>query len=363
MSGFPAVSPVAAFRTVVLDVAPAYRSEADQDAVGDFILHLLERGYQIFLCSTTAAEQFRAETYAQPGLRFLTDALPPSQDLLSREPALIASDTLWVTDDGALKEWARNTGLAHVFPGEKSASFAPGLPVGSLQELAALLDPTAATLREAAHLIAQAREKRPKGALLVGVGGPPGSDFQRFAVALQRELEAGLAPLVQLIDLASLMVTTGDMTQTSSDAPWRDPRTRDWFMEAVISRLLAEERVYFERLPLQAPRDFEPHIPLFIAEETIVLLLGEMPFVPPLRDKLDALVLLEVSPRESARRLFELPEGETVDPKFTAQYLAAEGKHYKTYLETHHVREAATVRIDANRPHAFFLSPPLRLSS
>jgi hypothetical protein len=355
--------PATAFRTVVLDVAPAYRSVREQEAVSDLILHLLERGYQIFLCCTTAREQFDAESFAQPGLRLLREPMPPGEGLLRREAALTAPGTLWITDDDALQQWIREAGLAFAFPGQRAVSFAPDAAVGTLQELAAVLDPTADALRAVVAAVASARARKPGGALLVGVGGAPASGFERFAVALKRELETTGFPLAELVDLAPFLTTAGEPGAAAGGLPWRDAGGGKWLLDAILKPLVAGQRIYLERRPPQAPRDFEAHFPLFIAEDAVVVLLGEMPFVPPLRDCFDVTVLLELSPEEAARRLFEIPEGEKGDPTFTEQYLAAEGRVYGNYLAAHHVVEGASVRIDANRPRAFFLRPPLRLAS
>ncbi|HUJ73653.1 MAG TPA: hypothetical protein VL359_02300, partial [bacterium] len=102
--------------------------------------------------------------------------------------------------------------------------------------------------------------------------------------------------------------------------------------------------------------DFHAHFPLFISEESVVLVLGEMLFVPPVRELLHLAVLVEVTPGETARRLFELPEHEPFDPKFTTQYMEKEGARYRGYLERNAVREGADLHVDGNVPLAFRLA-------
>jgi hypothetical protein len=85
----------------------------------------------------------------------------------------------------------------------------------------------------------------------------------------------------------------------------------------------------------------------------VVIFLGEMLFVPDIMGYLDVSLLLELTPTESARRLYEMPAGESFDPKFTAQYLEKEGGRYSAYLERNGVGQRVDIRIDANRPTGF----------
>ena len=62
-------------------------------------------------------------------------------------------------------------------------------------------------------------------------------------------------------------------------------------------------------------------------------------------------------PGETPRGVYEIPPGERFDPKFTRQYLSREGRIYQAYLERHHVRERASLRVDANREGACFALP------
>jgi hypothetical protein len=86
-----------------------------------------------------------------------------------------------------------------------------------------------------------------------------------------------------------------------------------------------------------------------LSEESIVLVLGELLFAPPVRERLDVPILLEVSPRETTRRLYEIAAGEAFDAKFIRQYLAGQGGRYRDYLERNQVLQRSTLSIDANR--------------
>lgn len=355
MTAFTAYSPVSAFTTVVLDIASSYRTRQEQEAMSELILHLLERGYQIFLGISTDAALLQGETFEHPDITFLRDSLPPHTALLEKYPALRAPSTLWVTDNARLQDWIRRQGLAFAFPAQRSVSFAPSLALDGYGGLAAMLDPTASTLRDVSSFLIGRKSEKRNGVLLVGIGGPPESGFQRFAVQLKRQLESDGAALVELLDLAAFLPASEDLSDTGQNGPWRDTAAGQWLVDTVLEPLTAGQRVYIQQRPAPAPKDFDAHFPLFLAEESIVLTLAEMLFVPPVRDFLDVSILLEVSKTETTRRLYEMPPGEAFDPKFTEQYMAGQGGRYREYLERHDVVRRSTLRLDANRPLAIVL--------
>jgi hypothetical protein len=84
----------------------------------------------------------------------------------------------------------------------------------------------------------------------------------------------------------------------------------------------------------------------------VLLIFSDTLFSSPLFDALHLSLVLEVSPEESTRRLYEIPPDESFDPKFTKQYLEREGKLYRKYLKENRVLERAALRIDADHPNA-----------
>lgn len=357
MSDFEVQSPSARFTAVVVDIAPGYGSRPVQDALSDLILHLLERGYQIFLCVTTDPSRLQGESFEHPAITYLRDGGPPTAETLAKYPELRAATTLWVTDDAQLQAWIRQEGLPFAFPAQRLLSFAPSLALTGYSELATLLDPTTTTLHDVATFLGEHRHEKRAGALLVGIGGPPASGFERFAVQLKRDVEAEITPLVELLDLAAFLRTSDEALTAPDGGPWRNAAAGQWVMETVLTPLAAGHRVYLETRPPAVPRDFEAHFPLFLSEESIVLVLGELLFAPPVRDCLDISILLEVSPRETTRRLYEIADGQAFHEKFVQQYLAGQGGRYRDYLERHQVVQHSTLSIDANRALALSIRP------
>lgn len=346
-------------RAVALDIAGARQSHERQDDLSEFIWHLLERHYHMYLFSTDANEDLADEDFEHPRLSFLREEMPPGSDLLEAHPELTDPHTLWVTDHAPLQHWLRDSGLGFLYlAAAGSERPAGGEHLKRLSELSTLLDPTALLLRDVGAMIGDIRRFRPKGALLVGLGGPPRSGFQQLAVDLRRQLQDNGHELVELMDLSSLMRSTEALLDEGGTAGgmWASPEVGQWLHEAVLEPLRAGEPVYVERRPEQLPRDFDAHFPLYISEESIVLMFAELLFTPEVAGSLDLSILLEVSPEETTRRLYEIPPNEErFDPKFTEQYMKREGRIYQDYLRRNQVREKAGIRVDANRSSAFWL--------
>lgn len=348
---------------LVVDVAPALQSETQQSALTDFIWHMLDRDYQIYLCSSTTreggAEALAGESFAHPHLTWLRGEMPPGQPTLGRLPALVAGTTLWISDDPRVLSWVRERGLGYISILNKTASFATDLQLSGWGELADLLDPTAQTVRQVAAAIAELRRSRAVGPIIVGIGGPPESGYERFAMELKRALEAASAPLVDLLDVSSFL--NGELEQESA----RDEPTPSfpvsagdaWLLKQVLQQLAKGESVHVEIAPDIVPRDFRNHFPLYVSSESVVLVLGETVFQKALRETMHLAILIEVAPEETARRLYEIPDGETFDDRFTQQYLEHDGRRYSEYLSQHQVVAAAEIHISANSPLKFVLRP------
>ena len=343
-------------RAVALDIAGARQSYDRQDNLSEFIWHLLERHYRIYLFSSDKDEDLAGEDFAHNRLVFLREEMPPSQALLEAHPELLKPATLWITDDPQLQRWIHEAGLAFMHLEHGKQSLPGGQHLVRLSELSALLQPTTLLLRDLTVMVDDVRRFRPQGALLVGVGGPPRSGFQQFAVDLRTHLQDSGHELVELLDLSSLMHSTEALLERGgSGSPWVSAEAGRWLREAVLAPLRAGKAVYVEHKPDALPADFGPHFPLYISEASVLLIFAEQALTQDVAEALDISILLEVSADETTRRLYEIPPDERFDPKFTNQYLTREGRIYQEYLDRNHVRERASIRIDANREGAFFL--------
>lgn len=344
-------------RAIALDIAGASRSHDRQDELSEFIWHLLQRHYQMYLFSTERGDDLAREDFAHPRLAFLREEMPPSRALVEAHPQLVARETLWISDDEQLQRWIRDSGLPFMHLEHDGQAHPGGQHLPHLSELSALLDPSGLLLRDVTRMVDDLRRFRPQGALLVGLGGPPLSGYQQFALDLRARLQDAGHPLVELMDLSTLQRSAESLLEQGDAAasPWVDAAAGRWVRNVVLEPLRAGQAVYVESPPAELPADFGAHFPLYVSEESVLLLFSELLFTQDLADLLDLSILLEVSPEETARRLYEIPEGERFDPKFTQQYLQRDGRIYEDYLRQNRVRERASIRVDANREGAFFL--------
>lgn len=344
-------------RAVAVDIAGANRSHDRQDELAECIWHLLQRHYRLYLFSTEKGEDLSREDFAHPRLTFLREAMPPSQALLEAHPELPTAATLWITDDEQLQRWIGQVGLEFMHLEHNGRTQPGGQHLPHLSELSALLDPTGLLLGDLTTMVDDLRRFRPRGALLVGLGGPPLSGFQQFAIDLRAHLQDAGHPLVDLMDLSSLQRSAEALLEQGDGphAPWVSESAVRWLHESVVAPLKAGEAVYVESRPPELPADFGAHFPLYVSEESVLLVFSELVFTQELAQAFDLAILLEVSPEETARRLYEIPADERFDPKFTRQYLERDGRIYQDYLRQNRVRERASIRVNANQEGAFYL--------
>jgi hypothetical protein len=341
--------------TITLDIADTYDDGDVQDHAAEMILRLLSQNYQIYLFSSNPRRPVTEEDFEHPGVQFLREPMPPAPVLAENLTDLVAPTNLWITDDPEIGRWliAADLPLATRKPTPAGSRV---LRYGALGDLAAGLDRTARVMREVVRLLAEAKAPGERGARLIGIGGPPLSGQPRFALELKRHLESSGYPLVELLDLSTLMRGTGQPAREIPDGvTWETREAGDWML-SLLTGARSGSSAYVESLPPGVPESFAPHLPLYLSSESVVLAFAEMPFAPPLMELFHLTVLLETSPHETTRRIYELDE-QNFDSKFTEQYLAHEGRAYLRYLERYAVRQRVTLRVDANTPTAFFLLP------
>lgn len=343
-----------AIRSVTLDVADTYEDADLQDQAAEVIWRLLERNYHIFLVSTNPDRSLEREDFEHPQLEMVRAPMPPKPATAQAYPALFTASNLWVTDDETLAEWAVEAGLP--LATRLDLPLADGARVARIagpSELDALLDRTIALLHDIERRLAGMQTL---GARVIGLGGPPLSGFPELALRLKHHLERAGYPLVELLNLGAVMRGSAATEEGAAGAgPWVSPEVGRWVAESLLVPARAGETIYLERLPEGVPEAFEPHLPLYLTPESVVLAFGEMPFRSELRPLFDLTILLETTPEETTRRIYEIDES-GFDAKFTEQYLTHEGRVYRRYLEDEAVPAWVDLRVDANTPDVFTLA-------
>ena len=339
-------------RAVVLDIADAGSTYERQDEISDFIWCLLERNYKIFLVTSDAQDDLSQEDFNDPLLRILREEMPPSSQSLKDHPELEHPSTIWITDDPKLQHWIEGSeaSLAHLGDHGKPGS----LRLNRLSDLSILLDPTGVVLKDLTVMTGDLRRSHPGKLLVVGIGGPPLSGYQKFALGLKEHLQDAGFDLVELMDLSLLLRSTEQVLEeiSASSHPWTHPEIGAWMEGKFLPLIHDEKEIYFETPPIGSPPDFSPHFPFYLSSESVLLIFGEMLFIQEIHQALDLSILLEVSPEETSRRLYEIPTRETIDPMFIDQYLTREGSVYREYLKRNQVEKRVAIRIDANHGEA-----------
>ena len=347
-------------RSVALDIANTSASYKSQDEVADVIWTLLGRGFKVYLFSTDNSDNLLHENYAHPSLVFLTNEMPPAQADIESHPELLDETTLWFTDHPVLQRWIGECGMRQVNLNENPSASPAAMRIGSVSELGNLLDPTSMMLGDIVRVVDDFANNREKTPLLIGVGGPPLSGFQKFSLELKSHLQDGEHDLVELLNLTHLMITTEDILTSDSPSlsPWVTQEIGQWVSKEIFQPLRSGSQVYLEHGPEGFPKEFSDNFPLYVNREAILIVFAELLFIPAVSEVLDITVLLEVSPEETTRRLYEIPTGDRFDAKFTAQYLKREGRIYRKYLRDNKVEEKASLRVNANKELAFRLNEP-----
>ena len=85
----------------------------------------------------------------------------------------------------------------------------------------------------------------------------------------------------------------------------------------------------------------------------ILLVWGTTVFLPEMENLIDLRVLLELSEKTAAARMFSLDERENFDQSFVDTYLKKEGKYYADYLDQFNVRDQIDFWIDFDNFNAF----------
>ncbi|MBT4185208.1 MAG: hypothetical protein HOE10_08160, partial [Deltaproteobacteria bacterium] len=165
--------------------------------------------------------------------------------------------------------------------------------------------------------------------------------------------------LVSIIDLSQVLGTEFQKRSVSSDKSssslWRSEEIRDWVVEEVLQPYSRGQQVYFENPP-QFIQEYELcTFPFFLAPEMILLIWGTTIFLPEFEKLIDVRVLLELSAKTAAARLFALDDRENFDQSFVETYLQKEGKYYANYLSDYDVQNKIDYRINFENFNAFRL--------
>ena len=370
--------------TVALDAALAFTSRSQQEHFTHCMLTLLERGYQLRLFSSNPKQTLVAEDFSHPQLEWLKTTASPTQLDLARYPELQGENCLWLTnhphwcalastmagqlvtlgeaDDAVEAENATTAASkSKAEAAKRSLKTLPSLPALKLSrmwEVNALLDPNGwvmedalVCIRQAAAMRQQTGKQRP---ILVGIGGPPASRVTELTHLLYQKLMESEFALCEMLDLSAILPSIeSTLTQQVPMDGWQHEASGNWLLEEVLKPLQQQRQIHVASRPQQLHPRWEIPFPLFFCAESVILLSGELLFASALNPWLDVRILLQASNLELTRRLYELPENETFDARFTDSFTNSEGKVYQRYLASTHINQTADLRVDSSHHRVF----------
>ncbi|MDH4225916.1 MAG: hypothetical protein OEW12_09750 [Deltaproteobacteria bacterium] len=346
--------PFKKIKTVILDVAYAFEKQEGMEEATDLIWNLLDRDYQVFLVSSNQNHNLSKENFSHPRLTIQTE-MPQNPDNLPVDSPLMLPQALWVTDHPPTQKWLMAEQKYLVHKNEISENLLTQRVV-HLSELAWLLDPSLYSMAHVLDCIRDKLEKPPGKSLIVAIGGPPKSFYERFGLGLKDYLESQEISLVETVDMAHFLKTVDEVMESPPESgPWHHGEIRDWLLETILKPAGSGDKILIENGPPLFSSELETLFPFFLAPGSVLILYGEMVFQKEIQPLIDISVLVECSDTEITRRLYEFSEGIHFEPKFTTAYQETSGKIYNKYLLENQVAAKVDVRLDSSLLGVFVL--------
>lgn len=271
---------------------------------------------------------------------------------LELNPSLLSNTILWVTENRAFQKILREK-KQWIAVQRASTSHPEFLSYDHLADLLQFLDPSALTASLLSQQILEAKAANPSRPLVVGIGGPEdcGPDF--FVQRLVESLEVEGEWLVQGLDGTSFFQILS--AEDEQRHYWRSPEVKDWTLQSILEPFGKGERILIETPPSFLGEEGSEGFPLFLSPEMILVVWGTTLFTKELQPWIQWPILLELTPKAAAARLYGIDDRENFDPALIEKYQEHDGKFYKKYLEKHRVDPYVKSRVHYDNFHAFRL--------
>jgi len=314
-----------------------------------FLFVLDERDFEIILISKTINLVDWQSYYKLSVLQ------STCEDAFNNNSSLSKPDVFWFSENSSLQKKLSNSTRNFAGSNNKTKQYG-GLQYQNLYDMLQIFNPSKITATDLSNTLSKLKQNSEQVPLLIGIGGPDECGHSFFVGELIDTLE-GQNILVSSLDLSQVLGTEfnkhDENRSKNISSFWRSNEIRDWVIEDVLSPYCSGKQVYIESPP-PILTDFELTIfPFFLAPEMILLVWGTTVFLPELQKFLDLRILLELSEKNAAARMFALDERENFDQSFIDTYLKKEGKLYSEYLKRNKVIDKIDFSINFNNFHAF----------
>ena len=278
-----------------------------------------------------------------------------TMEALQKNNTLTGNDVFWFTEQPELQTKLSET--TRNFAGSTgSTAQNGGMQYQYLQDMLQIFHPSKITATDLSAKLVKLKHESPQVPLIVGIGGPDECGHVFFVSELTEALE-DQELLVSGLDLSQVLGTEFQKQnisgKKSKSTLWRSEEIQNLIVEDVMRPYSKGQQIYFEKLP-EMIHDFEiTTTPFFLAPEMILLVWGTTVFLPEMENLIDLRVLLELSEKTAAARMFSLDERENFDQSFVDTFLKKEGKYYADYLDQFNVHDQIDYRIDFDNFNAF----------
>ena len=258
-----------------------------------------------------------------------------TMEALQKNNTLTGNDVFWFTEQPELQTKLSET--TRNFAGSTgNTAQNGGMQYQYLQDMLQIFHPSKITAADLSAKFVKLKHESPQVPLIVGIGGPDECGHVFFISELTEALE-DQELLVSGLDLSQVLGTEFQKQnisgKKSKSTLWRSEEIQNLIVEDVMRPYSKGQQIYFEKLP-EMIHDFEiTTTPFFLAPEMILLVWGTTVFLPEIENLIDLRVLLELSEKTAAARMFSLDERENFDQSFVDTYLKKEGKFYTDYLD------------------------------
>ncbi|MBC8258928.1 MAG: hypothetical protein H8E38_07925 [SAR324 cluster bacterium] len=314
-----------------------------------FLLILDDRDFEIVLIS----ESISASDWST--INKLSVLESSAEIALKNNASLTGNDVFWLTEQPVIQTKLANCSQNYAGSNTGTAQTI-GLQYLHLHDMLQIFHPSKITAADFAATLAKLKQKSPQVPLMLGIGGPDECGHDFFVGELIDALEDH-EQLVSGLDLTQLLGTEFYKQTLSKDKTvssyWNSEEIQNWVFTNILTPYTQGQQVYLEKPPAFI-QDYEiSSFPFFLAPEMILLVWGTTVFLPEFENIMDVRVLLELSPKTAAARIFALDDRVNFDQTFVDTYQEKEGKIYADYLKQFNVINQVDYRIDFENFNAF----------
>ena len=277
------------------------------------------------------------------------------EEAFKNNSSLSGTDVFWFSEQGSLQKKISNSN-ANFAGSTGETKNNGGLQYQHLYDTLQIFHPSKITTSDLSTTLLNLKHDSEQVPLMIGIGGPDECGHSFFVGELFDALE-DQELLVSSLDLTKVLGTEfknlDKPDREASSSFWRSYEIRDWVIDDVLIPYSQGKQVFIENSP-EIIQGFEIcTFPFFLAPEMILLVWGTTVFLPEFEKLIDLRLLLELSEKTAAARMFALDERENFDKSFIETYQMKEGKYYSDYLKKYEVEKQIDYRINFENFNAF----------